>query len=229
MTLNLRLTCLNVIGLLLCASAGLFGQGLERVLTQIDKVGAGLESIRAEIHQKKWTDILEEYDEGEKGEFYFLKTEKGVYLRKEIEEPTQNSLVIGESEVVFYQPAIKQAQKYNLGRHGDKAEFLLLGFGTDREALKNTYRIDLQGKEKVGDRNTVKLLLEPKSKEVAAFFTEIVLWVDVELWVPIQQKLVEPTRDHLLIRFDNIEINPDLSKSDFEVKLPKDVRVISGG
>lgn len=221
--------CLNVVGLLIVTPLGVFGEDLQEVLSRMDSVGANLEAIRAEIHQKKWTDILEEYDDGERGDFYFLKTGKGVYLRKEIKEPTQNSLVIRESEVLFYQPSIKQAQKYNLGSHGDKAEFLLLGFGTDRESLNNTYKMVFQGEEEVDSRKTFKLLLEPKSKEIAAFFTEIVLWVDEELWVPIQQKLIEPTGDHLLIRFDDIEINPDLSKSDFDVKLPKDVRLISGG
>ena len=36
-------------------------------------------------------------------------------------------------------------------------------------------------------------------------------------WVPIQQKLVEPTQDHLLIRFQDLELNPKLSKGDFNV------------
>jgi outer membrane lipoprotein-sorting protein len=46
------------------------------------------------------------------------------------------------------------------------------------------------------------------------------------MWVPIQQQLVEPTQDYLLIRFADVELDPELSKSDFDVNLPKDVKII---
>jgi outer membrane lipoprotein-sorting protein len=199
---------------------------LDEILSRMDAVGTRLTSMRTEIHQKKWTAILEEFDEGEKGYFSFLKTDQGVFLRKEIVEPTSNTLVIKEGKMIFFQPSIKQAQKYNLGGHGDKAEFLLLGFGSDKEALSETYQISLLGKEDIGERTAYQVELKPKSESVAAFFTRIVLWVDDELWVPIQEQLVEPTEDYLLIRFSDVELDAKLSKSDFEIKLPEDVKVI---
>jgi outer membrane lipoprotein-sorting protein len=201
---------------------------LEQVLTKMDAVGTDLRSMRADILQKKWTAILEEFDEGEEGQFYFLKEGEDVLLRKDIVEPTKNSLVLKEGKVVFYQPSINQAQKYTLGQHGDKAEFLLLGFGSDKGALEETYEISLIGQETLDENVTYQLELKPKSEKVAAFFTRIILWVDAGLWVPIQQQLVEPTEDFLLIRFDKIELNPKLGKSAFEVKLPKDVDIIGG-
>jgi outer membrane lipoprotein-sorting protein len=199
---------------------------LDQVLSRMEAVGSGLESMRAEIHQKKWTAILEEFDEGESGQFTFLKTDQGVFLRKDINDPTNSTLVIKEGKVIFYQPSIKQAQMYNMGGHGDKAEFLLLGFGSNKQALSDTYEITLLGQEKVQDRNTFQLELKPKSENVAAFFVRIVLWVDDEMWVPIQEQLEEPTEDYLLIRFSEVQLDARLSKSDFEVKLPADVKII---
>lgn len=199
---------------------------LDKVLSRMDAVGAKLKSMRAGIHQKKWTAILEEFDDGESGRFMFLKTGQGVFLRKDIDNPTSSTLVIKEGEVIFFQPSIKQAQMYNLGGHGDKAEFLLLGFGSDKQALGDTYEIALLGQEKVRDRNTYQLELKPKSENVAAFFVRIVLWVDDEMWVPIQEQLVEPTEDYLLIRFSEVQLDAELSKSDFEVALPSDVKII---
>jgi outer membrane lipoprotein-sorting protein len=206
-----------------------FGYGqvtLDKVLSNMDKVGADLRSMKAGLHQKKWTDILEEYDDGERGRFLFLKDKDNLYLRKDIEDPTINTLVIKEGKVLFYQPSIKQAQEYKMGRHKDKAEFLLLGFGSDKKAMADAYEITLLGEEKISDRNTFQIELKPKSEEVAAFFLRIVLWIDAELWVPIQQQLVEPTQDHLLIQFQDLELNAKVSKSDFNVKLPKDVKII---
>lgn len=199
---------------------------LDQVLSRMEAAGDRLKTLRAEVEQKKWTEILQEYDAGESGLFLFLKGEHGVYLRKQIQQPYENLLVIREGEVIFYQPGIKQAQKYQLGRHKDKAEFMLLGFGSDKESLHQSYNIQLQGRGKLGERQAYQLELTPKSEKVSAFFSRIVLWIDPQLWIPVQQKLVEPTQDHLLIRFSKIEWNPRISKSDFEVKLPKDVAII---
>lgn len=199
---------------------------LEQVLTKIDQVGASLRSMSSSISQKRWTDILQEFDRGESGRFLFLKENDELHLRKEIAKPQENTLIISEGKLLYYQPKIKQVQKYDLGQRRDRAEFLLLGFSSNKQALKEAYKIRLGKKETVEGREAYPLELTPKSQSVSAYFSQIVLWIDTTLWVPIQQKLVEPTRDYLLIRFDDIELNPDISKSRFDLKLPKDVQVV---
>jgi outer membrane lipoprotein-sorting protein len=199
---------------------------LEQVLTKIDQVGASLRSMSSSISQKRWTDILQEFDQGESGRFFFLKEKDELYLRKEIVEPQENTLIISEGKLLYYQPKIKQVQKYDLGQRRDRAEFLLLGFSSNKQALKEAYKMRLGEKESVEGREAYPLELTPKSQSVSAYFSKIVLWIDTTLWVPVQQKLVEPTRDYLLIRFDDIDLNPDISKSRFDLKLPKDVQVV---
>ena len=222
--MRLKFILLAVVVLLSGGSS--FGATLEEILSHIDQVGKDLRSMEASLVQKKWTDILSEYDSGEKGTFLFLKDGDKVLLRKEIVAPTVNSLVIKDGSVTFYQPSLKQAQQYKLGQNGDKAEFLLLGFGTDKEALKATYNIEFLGEETVDGAKAYKIELKPKSDRFAAFFVRIVLWIDADRWIPIQQQLVEPTQDHLLITFSNVQLNPKLSKSRFDLKLPRDVNLI---
>ncbi len=224
----------------LCGALALLGLGvpaygvasesltLEQILIKIDERGKTLRAMSSVIIQKRWTDILEEFDEGEKGKFYFLREQGKVYLRKDISQPQENTLVIREGKVLFYQPRIKQVQSYDLGQRRNRAEFLLLGFGSDKDALKETYDIRLLKKEEIEGRETYSLELVPKSEKVSAYFSAIVIWVDSTLWVPIQQKLMEPTQDFLLIRFQDIRLNPKMRKSHFELKLPKDVTVVGG-
>ncbi len=202
---------------------------LDQVLARMEQQGDTLRSLEADLTQRKWTDILQEFDQGESGRFQFLKASGEVYLRKDIQRPQPNFLVIRKGEVIFYQPAIKQAQRHQLGENKDKAEFLLLGFGTSREALQEAYRIALLGEEEVDGRHTYVVELTPRSERVSAFFSKIVLWIDSQLWVPIQQKLVEPTEDYLLVGFRNVRLNPKLSPQDFELKIPKDVKVVGSG
>ncbi len=197
---------------------------LEQLLTKIDQVGTSLRSMSSSISQKRWTDILQEFDQGESGRFFFLKEKDDIYLRKEIAKPQENTLIISEGKLLYYQPKIKQVQKYDLGNRRDRAEFLLLGFSSNKQALKEAYQIRLGKKETVEGREAYPLELTPKSQSLSAYFSQIVLWIDTTLWVPIQQKLVEPTRDYLLIRFDDIDLNPNISKSRFDLKLPKDVQ-----
>ncbi len=202
---------------------------LDQVLARMEQQGDTLRSLEADLTQRKWTDILQEFDQGESGRFQFLKASGEVYLRKDIQRPQPNFLVIRKGEVIFYQPAIKQAQRHQLGENKDKAEFLLLGFGTSREALQEAYRMALLGEEEVDGRHTYVVELTPRSERVSAFFSKIVLWIDSQLWVPIQQKLVEPTEDYLLVGFRNVRLNPKLSPQDFELKIPKDVKVVGSG
>lgn len=201
---------------------------LEQVLTKMDQVGGSLRSMTSSISQKRWTDILQEFDQGESGRFFFLKDKDELHLRKDVAKPQENTLVISEGKLLFYQPKIKQLQKYDLGERRDRAEFLLLGFSSNKQALKEAYQIRLGEKETVQGRETYPLELTPRSESLSAYFSQIVLWIDTTLWVPIQQKLVEPTRDYLLIHFEDIDLNPDISKSRFDLKLPKDVQVVGG-
>ena len=200
--------------------------GLESVLENMDRRGANLRSMSARIVQKKWTDILEEFDQEERGDFHFLRDNDAIRLRRDITEPGVSTLLINDGKGTFYQPLLKQANRYDLGARKDRAEFLLLGFTSKQEALREAYAIRWLGPEMIGDRQTYVLELTPRSDKVSAFFSRVVLWVDGRLWVPIQQKLVEPTRDYLLIRFEDVRLNLDLPASRFELDLPSDVNVI---
>ena len=201
---------------------------LEQILDQVELRGQNLQSMTADIQQRKWTDILEEFDEGETGHFLFLRASAGIYLRKDILKPQPNHLVIADGELVLYQPVIRQAQRHHLGENKNRAEFLLLGFGSSRQSLEEAYEIELLGQESVAAKVTYVLKLVPKSDRVSAYFSEIILWFDADLWVPIQQKLIEPTRDYLLVNFENIRLNPKLSKADFAIDLPKNVQIVGG-
>ena len=201
---------------------------LQQILDQVELRGQNLESMTAEIRQRKWTDILGEFDEGERGRFLFLRASQSVYLRKDILKPQPNHLVIADGKLLLYQPVIRQAQRHHLGENKNRAEFLLLGFGSSRESLENAYVIELLGQESVESQITYVLKLVPKSDRVSAYFSEIILWFDAELWVPIQQKLIEPTHDYLLVNFEEVKLNPKLSKADFAIDLPKNVQIVGG-
>lgn len=198
----------------------------EEILAKMESAGRAVTNFSTSIFQKKWTAILKEFDKGETGTLWYLRGKQGeAYLRKEIVDPEKNIVVINNGEVILYEPRIKQARKYQLGKNKDKAEFLVLGFGSSTSSLSETYNIRLLGEEQVEGRKAYMLELRPKSEKAAAYFSQIVLWVAESIWLPIQQKLIEPNGDYLLIQFTNLKLNPGIDKAKFKLTIPKDVPI----
>ena len=201
-------------------------ENLDKILAQMESKGGRVKSMTASLNQQKWTAILEEFDQGESGRFLFLKAKGKVFLRREISKPQPSSLVISDGQAIFYQPILKQAHHHRIGNCRDKTEFMILGFGSDRESLERAYEISLLGEEKLDEVKTYQLVLLPRSEKAQAYFTRIILWIDSKRWIPVQQKLVEPTDDYILVRFHDIVLNPTLSPRDFKIKFPKDTQIV---
>lgn len=211
---------------LMASGASALALTKDEVLSKMEAANRNVTNFATGISQQKWTEILKEFDRPESGLLWYRRDKKGqAYLRKEITKPENNVLVINNGEVIFYEPRIKQARKYQLGKNKDKAEFLVLGFGSSSRSLNETYNIKLLGEEKIDSKKTYMLELRPKSEKAAAYFPQIVLWVAEQTWVPIQQKLVEPNGDYLLIKFTDLKLNPGVDKDKFKLKLPKGVQV----
>jgi len=57
-------------------------------------------------------------------------------------------------------------------------------------------------------------------------FKSVQMWMDQQPWVAVQIKTTESSGDYMVLRFSNIKLNVNLPDSIFDLKMPKDVRVI---
>jgi len=200
---------------------------LDTVLRQMEAVGKSFRSFSASFSQKKYTAVLREFDTPESGEFHYARARDGsALLRQEVTRPALRILTIRGGSAVIYQPALKQAQVANLGKNKDKAEYLALGLGQSPGKLRESFDLELLGKENLGSAPCWMLLLKPRSREAAAFFSSITLWIREATGVPIQQKLQEPNGDYLLVSFTSEKLNRPIPDSRFEQKLPAGVEVL---
>jgi outer membrane lipoprotein-sorting protein len=55
-------------------------------------------------------------------------------------------------------------------------------------------------------------------------FSQIWLWIDPSLGLPIQTRLTESSGDYLTFQLENIQINPKLPDKIFNLNLPGDVQ-----
>ena len=89
------------------------------------------------------------------------------------------------------------------------------------------YDIVSMGDEQLGERGTVRLRLTAKPGG-NGYYPQIDLWIDKELWMPVQQEFVEPNRSVTKIRFEGLRLNEEIKDDVFSVKLPKDVERVKG-
>jgi outer membrane lipoprotein-sorting protein len=200
---------------------------LTQILRQMEAVGKTFRSFQAQFSQKKYTSVLKEFDTPETGEFLYARASDGsALLRQEVVNPARRILTIKGGLATIYQPSLNQAQQVNLGKNKDKAEYLALGLGQSPGRLRETFNLLYEGEETVANAPCSKLTLRPKNPAAAAYFSSITLWIKNSSGIPIQQELLEPNGDYLLVSFTGEKLNAQISTSKFEQKLPSGVEIL---
>ncbi len=116
------------------------------------------------------------------------------------------------------------AREASISGHQDKVDmFMALGFGQSSQDLKDNFDVRLAGEEALSGKKTSVLELRPKN---SAMFKSVQMWMDEQRWVAVQIKTTENSGDYMVLRFSNIKLNVNIPDSIFDLKMPKDVRVI---
>jgi len=224
--------CFMTIAILALTGTDIYSQtkqdaALNHVLRQMEAVAKTFHSFEAQISKKHYTAVLKEFDTPETGQFYYERAKDGsALLRQEITQPGPGILTIKGGVATYYQPVLKQAQIYNLGKNKDKAEYFALGLGQSPGKLQEKYDIKFQGTEMVTGSPCSVLILKPKNPAEAAYFSTITLWIKKSNGVPIQQKLQESaSSNYLLVAFTDEKLNVRIPPSKFEQKLPSGVEI----
>ena len=224
-----------ILALLLCAMIPVLmfseenaNDRLQSVLERMQKTSQTFQSFIAHITTQKYTAILDLFDLPEKGTFYYQRDKDGsALIRWEITEGGNRILTIRKDEAILYQPKIKSAQKYKLGKNRDKAEYLALGIGQSPANLEKTFDIKYVGSEKVNGSDCSMIELKPKDPEAAAMFSSIIVWVKDTTGVSTKMKLIEPYKDYLIVEFSEEKLNEKIDASIFKQKLPDSVDVLN--
>jgi outer membrane lipoprotein-sorting protein len=125
--------------------------------------------------------------------------------------------------VRIYYPKLNSYQDIDVGKNSDVLnQFLLLGFGSSGKDLAANYKITAEGQEKLGGRETTKLLLAPNNPEVEKKLSKIEIWVPNDAAYPVQQEFYEPSGNYRIVTYSDVNIKP--IKGKLELKLPPGVK-----
>lgn len=203
-------------------------EGLKQVLDRMREASGYFESFTADVTTKKFTAILEEFDPPETGRFFYKRAHNGsALIRWEITEPATKITTIQDDELLVYQPKIKSANRFKLGKDKDKAEYFALGIGQSPADLEKNHDIFYRGRDTINGMACTVLELKPKDPKVASIFSSITVWIRDDTGISTQLKLKEPYEDYLLVNFSNEKLNNKINDSIFMQKLPKDVEILN--
>ncbi|HEV2386623.1 MAG TPA: outer membrane lipoprotein-sorting protein [Candidatus Acidoferrales bacterium] len=194
------------------------------MLDQLDRGARAFRTLSARVERTKVTVVVNDRST-ESGEFYVRGDGK---MRLDLTVPDIRTILRVGDNLYIYTPRISQVDEYNLAKHRDLVDqLLLLGFGTRSHLLKKAYLITLLGEQTLGDQKTILLEMTPKSDEVRNQISKIQLWVDEATWLPVQQKFFETgTQDYFIIRYSNVVRNAALSADLFKARWPKGTKKI---
>ena len=201
---------------------------LEPVLSQMDEAAAKFRTTQANFTWIQYNKVIDDIAETQKGKVYFRRSGKDIQMTADIADPDARQIVFSEGKIQVYQPRLDQVDVYDASAHREEFEsFLVLGFGGSGHDMLKSFAVKFLGKERLGDVETAKLDLIPRSEEVKRNFGHILLWIDPQRGTSIQQQLFETSGDYRLAKYSDIQVNQKISDNVFKLKTSAKTKVLT--
>lgn len=197
---------------------------VQAVLERMDKEAGQFRQMTAKMKKTAFTAVLNDTTE-ESGAMWVKRSGSNIQMRGEITAPDEKSFGFRESKFQIYYPKMNTVQIYDLGKERSLVDqFLLLGFGSSGKELEKTYTVKVGGEDVLSGRKMTRLELVPRSKQALEQITMVALWIPQDAGHPVQQKILQPGGNFYLVVYSDIKLNPGLPDSDFNLKLPAEVK-----
>lgn len=195
---------------------------LQKVLDRFDEVQQGVLSLSADFNQSTTNPLLRE-SQAARGRLYMRKPES---VSWEYTAPESMRFVIDDGKYTGYFPGRKKAERRDVHRWTEQI-FRFFAVGQVSGDLRKFYDITLAdaGPDMKG---SILLVLDPTKRRVKKRVESVRLWVDGSSYLPAKVEYVNAQGATRTIVFHNVQLNPDLSASLFNVQIPKDFTVTNG-
>jgi len=201
---------------------------LEKALASMDTAAANFRSAQADFVWEQFFKVVNEKD-SQKGTVSYRKNGKDIQMMADITDPSPKQVLFSEGKVQVNEPKMKRVTSYEAGKNRDAVEsFLVLGFGGSGKDMLKSFDVKYLSNEKIGDVDTMKIELVPKSDRVRNIFGKIWLWIDPARGISEQQQFFELSGDYRLATYTNLKLNQKIPDSAFKLKTAGDTKFVSG-
>jgi outer membrane lipoprotein-sorting protein len=199
---------------------------LRQAYRKIDEAASGFRTFSARFTQRNYTAIIDCFDSPQTGfYFYSLDTDRMPLCRYETTNPVWKILTIRKGMATMFQPKVKEATVYNLGKRRQLMDYIAAGIGKSSAELQEKFNISLQGVESIAGVPCFVLRCKPRDKAVSPQVTSITIWVKKSIGIPAQFKIEAASEDYMLVTFSNEKLNAEIPDSTFEQKIPAGVSI----
>ena len=217
---------LRFVALQVFSGALLAGEPMADVLARMDRSAAEFRSLSAVMKRVHYTAVLDETETMD-GAVRLKRVKNSTAGVIEFKQPEARTIFVSGKIVQVFYPKANTVEIYDASKYTSSMDqIILLGFGTSSTELKKSYEIKDGGVQKLNGVDTTRLELTPKSAELKKLITRIEMWIPDGQSNPLRVKFSEPSRNFEQVDYSNIQTNPALPDSAFELQLPANVRKI---
>jgi outer membrane lipoprotein carrier protein len=186
--------------------------GADEVVKRLREVQEKTKDFSADLYQEKKLSLLKEKIVS-RGRIRFKKPDK---VSIEFFHPESSQMAFDGKTVLLYYKEEKVAERYSLRSNPIAERYLLFSKDPFQENLAE-WRI-------LEDRESFLVMeIIPKVKD--PLFVKTRLRISKKDWMVIGMDMIEKNGDTTSIRYSNVRMNTGLTDSDFEIHLPKDVKI----
>jgi outer membrane lipoprotein carrier protein len=185
---------------------------VDEVVKRIRESREKMKDFSADLLQEKKISLLKEKVVS-KGRIRFKKPDR---ISIEFFHPETSQMVYDGKTFVLYFKEEKMAERYQVQGNPVVEKYLLFSKDPFQEKLAQ-WRI-------VEDRESI-LVMEILPKVKDPLFTKTKMSISKKDWIITGMEMVEKNGDTTILQYSNMKMNTGLSNSDFEIRIPKDVKV----
>ncbi len=209
----------------------LSAESLDEILARMDQSARNFRTFSANIKRTEFTKVLPN-DKDETDGVRRLKRINGQTIGMvEFFGKNPETIRFAGKTVETYYPNAKRVDVYDASKFGKLGkqvdQLLLLGIGVTSADLRHDFDISAAGSEKIGGKSTTRLELIPKDKDLKKQAEKIELWIPEGESIPVQSKVTLTSGNYDQANYSEMQMNPDLPDSAFELKTPPDVKRVN--
>ena len=206
---------------------GVRAEPLADVLARMDRSAQTFHALGAKMHRVQFTAVLNESSAMD-GMLRLKRANKSTIGIVEFLPPDPRTVYVSGKKIEVYYPKANTVEEYDASKYvANIDQFLLLGFGTTAAELMKFYALKVTGTETVAGKMCTRIELTPTTPQTKTLIAKIELWVPEGEANPIREKVTEPSKNYELVDYSEIQLNPPLPDSAFELHLPAGVKKVN--
>ena len=209
------------------AGSALRAESLEEILARMDQSARNLRTFSAKMKRIEFTKILN--DKEETDGLRLVKRSNGQTIGiVQISGKNQQIVRFAGKTVEIYYPEAKRVEVYDAGKFGKMGkqadQLMLIGIGVTSADLRRDFEMKGGDPQKIGGTSTTRIDLIPKDNDLKKYVEKIEMWVADKESVPLQVRVTRTSGDYEQAVYSDIQFNPALPDSAFQLNLPADVK-----